>query len=745
MRFGAKSWRDDFETAAVLKQQDCDRKSHSYLQKKFNNISVSRPTVHYDEDIELLSLNSANQVVLEATGGCKHLSNRKDILIYELNDNQKRFYFDNSAFIKYTPIHITCLSKLMHVSVELELANGSKSNYHYGQMEQGYAPLFWPNITFTTIVGNLLQSGMVRLFNDARKYNKNGICGDAKNYTNFYNNVNSSITRADEASSYNPLTLNPDRTATYSGINSDYSSLARDYGGLVINATNLDINPDAPLDTRVPRQRNYVLGPPQPRIVPQPVAQTPQPVPQVVPAQSKKQSKKQKQKQEQNLKKQEEDDFLNEAVAANALAKAELTKAELAKEYKGPEERIELAEIDESIKGSFYYYTSTMRLFEYVLLELEAKGQKDTVIYNFVKYIKDEIQQNKKNFIDETDIIYNILQKFTYFLFNYKLKHAEEHIAIRLYNKDRTRFLECMKSYNSMSNEQRVTIGLYKDAVDKNIELIKNTEKNYTFGQQISEKEINHILNVLLGKIITLKNIEEINFGYIDDSLTPSFISVVPLYAVQVRRSLYNIDVDEEFKTELLKKYYKKPQEYEIRFHNLGITDLTQVSNDRERYFSELAYKLLNSVFGVEGGEWEMIYAIIIECLKFKLKHKHDTLTLVLTSGEDTSLIDLEENDTISSRFVFTTELLKVAGKKLKDFITSIKIISSTFIDDSGKPKIKIIDQLVIYDNKFKISEVLDGLKQYMEKKESNKFSNKFGKDKKKFTLNRDIAYLLKL
>ena len=723
MRFGAKSsWRDDFQKSDQLKQEDCSRKSNSYFFRK--GINVARDTQYYKNDIELLALNASNNVVLKATGGCKHVAvDGKIILIYELTEDQKRFYFDNTAFIKYTPMHITCLNGMMHVSIELEQEDSSFINYHYGQKVKGEAPTFWIQDQRAVLVNfgdqqldRLLKSGMVRLFNDARKYNKNEICGNAKNYTNFYNNVNSSITRADESSSYNPLTLNPDRTAIYSGIDSEYSGVARDYGGRIINSRNLDINPNDPIDKRISRQPYYVLDTPPPQAAAPPQAAVPPEItaPQSVAVQppvAEPKSKKNKSKQKVSV---DNDDALLDA--AVALANDERSK-------------IKLKKVDESITGTFYYYNYTMQLLDNVLVQLSRIKQVGNVLTVFVQDIKRHIQQNKQLFLEENEIVFFLLGKFTELICNYNFNVGES-LALRVYNKDDF-FLEYINEYTpaTATTKEKNVISISLNQTNKNgtYTPIRGTVHSVEFHKNQSEEQVKYLLNLFLSRIIKLKDIKSILFAHIDTDLYGTAgILVVPLFYVEDNRHLYNPNVNQFYDAKLLLKYYVEIPEYVNKFQKILYSTWEEISQDTDHKLNKLANALFETIF-TPLGEWTLIVSVIFESLKFKKQHPDLNLELKFKIGENeyyTYILDnteLPKNEFYAGYMV----LFKVYEAKAPEFVYNIKIVNNA-------------QEETLYNNKFNLYDVLESFKGYILEATPN-----FGK--RKINVDKDIAYLLKL
>jgi hypothetical protein len=712
MRFGAKSsWRDDFQKSEQLKQEDCSRKSNSYFFRK--GINVARDTQYYKNDIELLALNSSNQVVLKATGGCKHVAvDNKIILIYELTEDQKRFYFDDTAFIKYTPMHITCLNGMMHVSIELEQGDNSFINYHYGQKIKGESPTFWIQEQRSVVLnfrdqqlGVLLNSGMVRLFNDARKYNKNEICGNAKNYTNFYNNINSSITRADESKLYNPLTLNADKTAVYSGVDSEYSDIARTYGGRIINSRNLDINPNDPIDNRTPRQPYYVLGPPQAATLP--VIPTPEPVatPQVIVAKPSGKSKKDKPKQK--VVEVDDDALLDAAIA---LANAERS--------------VELKAVDESIIGTFYYYNYTLQLLDNVLVQLSRKDREQTLLYMFVEETKRYLQQNKELFLEENEIVYFLLGKFTKLICDYNFV-AGESLGIRVYNKARF-FLEYINEYTPATATRKetnvITLSLNRTNPNGTYTPVKGTQHSVEIHKNQSDEQVKYLLNLFIHRILKLKDIKEILFAHMENTGA----LVVPLFYVEDNRHLNNPNVSEIYDVQLLSKYYIKIPEYVDKFQRILYSTWQEIAEEPKHKFHDLAKALFETRF-TELGEWTLIVSVVFESLRFKNRHPDLDLELKFKIGQDeyyTYRLDnaeLPKNEFYAGYMV----LFKLYEAEKPEFVYNIKIVHNT-------------QEELVYNNKFNLFDVLESFKEYILKDTPN-----FGK--RKVNVDKDIAYLLKL
>jgi hypothetical protein len=726
MRFGAKSsWRDDFQKSEKLKQEDCARKSNSYFFRK--GINVARDTIYYKNDIELLALNAANEIVLKATGGCRHVAlDNKIILIYELTEDQKRFYFDNSAFIKYTPMHITCLNGMMHVSIELEQGDGLFINYHYGQKVKDQSPTFWVQEQRSGVLnfrdkrlGDLLKSGMVRLFNDARKYNKNEICGNAKNYTNFYNNVNSSITRADESMLYDPLSLNADQTAVYSATDSEYSGIARKYGGMVINSRNLDINPKDPIDKRTPRQPYYVLGPPPPQAAatpppqaaatPPPQAAAP-PEPQVVAATPS--GKPKKKKSGQKVVEADDDALLNAAIA---LANAERS--------------VELKGVDESIIGTFYYYNYTLQLLDNVLVQLSRKDQAQTLLYIFVEEFKRYIQQNKELFLEENEIVYFILGKFTQLICDYNFV-AGESLGIRVYNKANF-FLEYVNEYTPATATRKeiniITLSLNRTNPNGTYTPVKGTQHSVEIHKNQSDEQVKYLLNLFIHRILKLKDIKEILFAHMENT----GILIVPLFYVEDNRHLNNPNVSEFYDVQLLSKYYIKIPEYVDKFQKILYSTWEEINLDNKHKFHDLAGALFETRF-TELGEWTLIVSVVFESLRFKKHHPELDLELKFKIGQDeyyTYRLDnaeLPKNEFYAGYVV----LLKVYEAKAPEFVYNIKIVNDT-------------QEELVYNNKFNLFDVLESFKGYVTDFDLPKSDLNFGK--RKINVDRDIAYLLKL
>jgi hypothetical protein len=711
MRFGAKSsWRDDFQKSDKLKQEDCARKSNSYFFRK--GINVARDTQYYKNDIELLSLNASNQVVLKATGGCRHVAvDNKIILIYELTEDQKRFYFDNTAFIKYTPMHITCLNGMMHVSIELEQGDGLFINYHYGQKIKGESPTFWIQEQRSVVLnfrdqrlGNLLNSGMVRLFNDARKYNKNEICGNAKNYTNFYNNVNSSITRADESKLYNPLTLNADKTAVFSGTESEYSGVARTYGGRIINSRNLDINPNDPIDNRTPRQPYYVLGPPPLQAAAPPPTPEPVATPQVVPESAQKSKKK---KSKQKVVEIDDDALLDAAIA---LANAERS--------------VELKTVDESITGTFYYYNYALQLLDNVLVQLSRKDQAQTLLYLFVEETKRYLQQNKELFLEENEIVYFLLGKFTQLICNYDFV-AGESLGIRVYNKADF-FLEYVNEYTPASATQKetnvITLSLNRTNPNATYTPVKGTQHSVEIHKNQSDEQVKYLLNLFLSRILKLKDIKSILFAHMDNTS----VLVVPLFYVEDNRHLNNPNVSEIYDVQLLSKYYIKIPEYVDKFQRILYSTWEEISQKNKHKFHDLAKALFETRF-TELGEWTLIVSVVFECLRFKKEHPDLNLELKFKTGENEYYSYVLDNAELPKNEFYAgyMVLFKLYEARNPEFVYNIKIVHNT-------------QEELVYNNKFNLFDVLETFKGYILKDTPN-----FGKSK--INVDKDIAYLLKL
>jgi hypothetical protein len=218
-RFGA-SWMDDFgQDAVVRKRTDCDQKARDYFRRNIGKAHYA--TRSFGDDLVLLAVNADKKVFLKSIHGCTHQAGANDMLIYNLPPDVVSFYFTESIWARENCFfHITCINRDMHASMEINISEGVYENYHYGIKDPGGTPSFWPESRFNDIIPKDSLPGVKRslkkLYNDARKYNANGICGGPVDNTSYFPPINTAYSRATEANSYN-ANLAPPHVLSASG------------------------------------------------------------------------------------------------------------------------------------------------------------------------------------------------------------------------------------------------------------------------------------------------------------------------------------------------------------------------------------------------------------------------------------------------------------------------------------------------------------------------------------------------